>query len=49
MAEWLKAAVLKTAFRYPRNGGSNPPPSETSPGALTNSPLISKGGRGDKT
>ncbi len=21
MAEWLKAAVLKTAFRYPRNGG----------------------------
>ena len=27
MAEWLKAAVLKTAFRYLRNGGSNPSPS----------------------
>ena len=26
MAEWLKAAVLKTAF-LPGNGGSNPSPS----------------------
>ena len=28
MAEWLKAAVLKTAF-LPGNGGSNPSPSAT--------------------
>ena len=28
MAEWLKAAVLKTAFP-PGNGGSNPSPSAT--------------------
>jgi hypothetical protein len=27
MAEWFKAAVLKTAFRLNRNGGSNPSPS----------------------
>ncbi len=28
MAEWFKAAVLKTAFP-PGNGGSNPSPSAT--------------------
>ena len=28
MAEWFKAAVLKTAF-LPGNGGSNPSPSAT--------------------
>lgn len=30
MAEWLKAAVLKTAF-LPGNGGSNPSPSAMNP------------------
>ena len=33
MAEWLKAAVLKTVFRQ-RNVGSNPTPSATDPGLI---------------
>ena len=48
MAEWLKAAVLKTATRYPRVGGSNPPPSVPARrGAyLLSSPSLRGGRRG---
>jgi hypothetical protein len=39
MAEWFKAAVLKTAF-LPGNGGSNPSPSAITPLAVEVQPWM---------
>jgi hypothetical protein len=46
MAEWLKAAVLKTAFRSPERGFESPS-LRSYPDAVTIPPLILKGGGGN--